>query len=168
MARIVVDPTAFGVTVTVDPLEVLRLTIPLVPTMLHCTLPAELEGTVVAVMEEELPLCDSVKLLLFSERLAAVTVILQEADFPLPSWAAAVMVADPAATPVTIPLLTVATFVLLLDQEMFLLLAFVGEMAAVKVFASPTAMVALELEREIPVTGMETAEAVTVTAQVAV
>ena len=51
----------------------------------------------------------------------------------LPSFVKAVIVAVPAFLAVTLPFLTVATFVLLEDQVMFLYLAFAGATVAVKV-----------------------------------
>ena len=55
-------------------------------------------------------------------------------ETPLPSFAVAVIVADPAATPVTTPELeTVATDVLELDQVTLVLLAVEGLTVAVSV-----------------------------------
>ena len=63
------------------------------------------------------------------------------------------MVAFPSATASTRPLeLTVATLVLLLDQVTFRLVAFHGEMVAVKTSESPTSIVPVFLFKETPVT----------------
>lgn len=64
-------------------------------------------------------------------RLGTVTVILQEAFLPLPSFAVQVIVAVPFPLAVTFPELdTVATFVLLLFHATVLLFALVGATVA--------------------------------------
>jgi hypothetical protein len=83
----------------------------------------------------------------------------------LPSTVVAVMVAFPAATPVTTPFATVATAVLLLVHVTALLVALEGETVAVKVDFASLARVRLVLSRLTPVT---VTAALTVTEQVAV
>jgi hypothetical protein len=69
---------------------------------------------------------------------AALIVTLHDAVL-LPSAVVTVMVAVPAATGVTTPLLTVATLVLVLDQVTFVLVAFEGVIVATRVPADPPA-----------------------------
>ena len=77
----------------------------------------------------------------------------QLAVLPLPSLAVAVMVAVPAAMPVTVPPeVTVATEVLLLDQVTVLFSAFEGLTVAERVSEAPTSMVVEALFREMEVT----------------
>ena len=76
------------------------------------------------------------------------------------------MVAVPAAFPVTVPPLTVATLVLLLLQVTVLSVALLGEMVAVSLYVFPTSIVVLVVFRLIPVTA--TVGFFTVTLQVAV
>ena len=84
---------------------------------------------------------------------------------PLPSEAAAVMVAVPAPTAVTTPLFTVATFSLLLLHVTALLVASSGFTVAVKVELPPTSRVRLVLSSVTEVT--ETVGgSVTVTVQI--
>ena len=65
-------------------------------------------------------------------RLGTVTVILQEAFLPLPSFAVQVIVAVPFPLAVTFPVLdTAATFVLLLFHATALLFAVVGATVAI-------------------------------------
>ena len=70
--------------------------------------------------------------------LVPLTVTLHEAFFLLPSFAVAVITADPAFFAVTTPFeFTVTTALLLLFHENFLLEAFDGETAAFKVYDFP-------------------------------
>ena len=95
-----------------------------------------------------------------------LTVTVHFAVFP-PSFVLTVIVAVPADLAVTTPEPdTVATDVLLDDQETFLLVAFEGVTVAVRVCVSPTVMDRDVLFRETPVTG--TVAAWTFTVQVAV
>jgi len=71
-----------------------------------------------------------------------VMVTVQEADLPLPSFAVAVIVQVPFATPVTKPLLlTVATLVSLLDHVTDVSLAFDGDAVAANWAVVPTTIV---------------------------
>ena len=82
-----------------------------------------------------------------------LTVTAQDADFPLPSLAVAVIVAVPLDTAVTLPLWsTVATDVLSEDQVTDLSLALLGEIVAVNVTVCPSLSVTEDLLSEIPVT----------------
>jgi hypothetical protein len=83
-----------------------------------------------------------------------VTVTAQVAVLP-PSWVVAVMLASPAATPMTVPLLTCATAVLLLFHVTFLLVALLGAMMAVRLSVPPMAMLVEVLFRDTPVTAMD-------------
>jgi hypothetical protein len=70
-----------------------------------------------------------------------------------------VIIACPAATGVTTPLLTVATLVLVLDQVTFVLVAFEGVIVATRVpVAPPAAKDMLFLFRLTPVTATEEEE----------
>ena len=82
---------------------------------------------------------------------AAVTVTIHCAVL-LPSTDVAVIVAWPAATPVTTPPLTVATLESLVDQVTFLFVALDGEIEAVNVTVLPALIVAEAWSREIDVT----------------
>ena len=84
--------------------------------------------------------------LLFNEipvtsTLPCMTVIVAVAVLPLLDRA--VILAVPAERPMTLPLSTTATFVLLLDQEMVLLVAFVGKTVAVNLIDEPALTLAL-------------------------
>jgi len=70
-----------------------------------------------------------------------------------PSCVTTVMVVLPTATPVTVPLLTVAMAVLLLIQVTFLFVALAGSNVAVRVSVPPTDTVVEVLFNETPVTG---------------
>ena len=86
-----------------------------------------------------------------------ITVTLQLALFPLPSFAVAVIVAVPTATAVTLPFeSTVATDVLEDFHVTALLLALLGLTVTVKVSLPPTFMLVPVLFNEIPVTGWDT------------
>jgi hypothetical protein len=63
-----------------------------------------------------------------------------------------VIVAVPAPSAVTTPLLTVATLVSLLDQLTVFTVAFAGATVAVKVSVSPTERLAVDLFSVTPVT----------------
>ena len=161
VAAIVAVPTPFAVTVPLDTVatEVLEL--------LHVTvLSVAFVGATVAVRVSEVPFT-RLKVVLFKVTpvtATLLTVTVQVAVTPLPSWAVAVIVAVPALTPVTTPLeLTVATDVLELDQVTALSAALLGVTVAVKVVVAPTLMLAVVLFSVMPLTRM----GVTVTAQVA-
>ena len=161
VAVIVAVPTPFAVTVPLDTVatEVLEL--------LHVTvLSVAFVGATVAVRVSEVPFT-RLKVVLFKVTpvtATLLTVTVQVAVTPLPSWAVAVIVAVPALTPVTTPLeLTVATDVLELDQVTALSAALLGVTVAVKVVVAPTLMLAVVLFSVMPLTRM----GVTVTAQVA-
>lgn len=64
----------------------------------------------------------------------------------------AVMMVVPTAFAVTIPFEIVATFVLLLDQDIALFVALAGVIVGVNVWVLPTLIVAEALSNEIPVT----------------
>ena len=81
------------------------------------------------------------------------TVTTQEEVYP-PSAVVAVIVVLPALTPVIVPLLTVATFVLLLVQLIVLLEALNGETVAVRVVTLPCLTVAVDSLKETLVTGI--------------
>jgi len=83
-----------------------------------------------------------------------VTVTAQVAVL-LPSWVVTVMLAVPAATPTTVPPLTCATAVLLLDHVTFLLVALLGAMVAVRLSVPPMTMLVEVLFRDTPVTAMD-------------
>ena len=84
----------------------------------------------------------------------AVTVTAQLAVLP-PSFVVAVMVADPALTPVTAPFGdTVAIEALLLLHVTSLFVALAGVMAGVRVSVAPTARVVEVLFSDTPVTAM--------------
>ena len=99
----------------------------------------------------------------------AVTVTAQVAVLP-PSVVVTVIVAEPAATAVTLPLAsTVATEVLSLDQETVLSVASVGLTVATRVVVPSTSSAKVVLSNETLVTAtVDGAGAVTVTVQVAV
>ena len=79
---------------------------------------------------------------------SSVTVTVQEALFPLPSAAVAVIFAVPFFTANTLPPLTVATFVRLLLHVTARLVAFVGRTVAESVVQSPSSSVMLVRFRE--------------------
>ena len=83
---------------------------------------------------------------------AGVTVSV--ADTSLPLIERAFIVTVPAFLPVTLPPVTVAIFVLLLDQVIFLLVALLGSTLAEKVIVPPTFIDALEGEIFTPVTSI--------------
>lgn len=87
----------------------------------------------------------------------ADTVTVQVSVQP-PSAVVTVMVALPAETPLTTPLLTVAILVFEEDQVTFLFVASLGETVAVRLVVEPTATLAVEAERLTPVTATEAAE----------
>ena len=73
---------------------------------------------------------------------------------PLPSAAVQVIVAEPLFTAVTLPLLTVATEVLLLDHVTFLFVALLGETVALTVAELPLRRESFVLLRTMLVTGI--------------
>ena len=75
--------------------------------------------------------------------LGAVVTVTAQVAVLLPFWVVTVIVAEPCATAVTVPLATVATFVLLLDQVTFLLVALAGNTVGVSVRVLPTLSVAV-------------------------
>jgi len=84
----------------------------------------------------------------------------------LPSWVVTVIVAVPAALPVTVPPFTVAMPVLLLDQVTVLFVALLGATVATSVSDAPTLIEVTVLLSVTPVTG--TLVVFTVTTHVAV
>ncbi len=82
---------------------------------------------------------------------AAITVTVHVAVL-LPAWVVTVIIAVPTALPVTVPLLTVATLVLLLDQFTVLFVALLGVTVAVSVSVPPTEMLVDALFRLTPLT----------------
>jgi hypothetical protein len=88
----------------------------------------------------------------------------QVADFVLSAALLAVMVAVPALTAVTVPLLTVATPLLLLDHVTFLFVALLGATVATSVSLLPTVRLVDGLLSVTPVTA--TLAEVTVTVAV--
>lgn len=97
---------------------------------------------------------------------AATTVTIQEA-VKFPSVVVAVIVAEPAVTPVTLPFVATVAFTEFDDQTNALFVAFVGKTVATKVtpLLGPVAMVAVVRFNVTPVTGIK---ADTVTTQEAV
>ena len=97
-----------------------------------------LTGAAVAASVIVLPTCTAVKPLIVMETTGCVTVISLLPTISLPSVAVALIVAVPAATPVTTPLvLTVATAVFSLDQVTVFVVAPVGVIVAVSVTVLP-------------------------------
>ena len=103
---------------------------------------------------------------------AVVTVTVQAAFIPEPSFAAAVMMASPAATAVTSPeLLTAATASLPENQVSEGSVAFSGRTVAVRVLLLPFSRERMLSFKVIPVTGtlvVSSSLPITVTVQVAV
>ena len=98
---------------------------------------------------------------------ATVVTVMAQVAVLLPSWVVTVMVAVPAATAVTRPLVfTVAIAVLLDDQLTVLLVALLGAMVGVSCWVPPTATEAVVGLMVTPVTG--TLVVLTVIADVAV
>jgi hypothetical protein len=163
---IVAEPTAFAVTTPEE--ETVAMDVLLDDQVTD--LSVALDGLTVA---ERVCVSPSVIVILFLSRetlvtktVAALTVTVHFAVFP-PSFVLTVIVAVPATLAVTTPEPdTVATDVLLEDQETFLLVALEGVTVAVSVCVSPTVMDRDVLFRETPVTG--TVAAWTFTVQVAV
>ena len=85
--------------------------------------------------------------------MAGATTITEQLSVKLPSLVVTVIVAEPAALAVTVPLLTEATLELVLDQVTFLFVALVGATVAVNVELFPTTKFKELVLRETPVTG---------------
>jgi len=134
-------------------LQVTFLFVALAGAIVYARVSVPLRETVVEVLFNETPVTGT------------STVTVHVAVMP-PSCVTTNMAVLPAATPVTVPLLTVAMAVLLLNQVTFLLVALAGAIVAVKVSGVPKLIVVEFLFNETPVTGI--ASDCTVTVHVAV
>ena len=158
----VLEPSAVVTVIVAEP-AVTAVTLPVLSTVATAVLLlfqeidllVALEGATVAVSVVVEPT--------FKVALVLLKVTLETGTFTVtaqvavlePSAVVTVMVAEPAVTAVTLPVLsTVATAVLLLFQETDLLVALSGVIVAVNVADSPTLRLIFVLLSVIPVTGI--------------
>lgn len=152
----VAEPVATASTVAVNPVPVIVAILPSLGEIDHVTvLSVAFAGAIVAVKSSVSPTLASVISSLSSVTPVTATLltVTSQVSVKLPSTVVAVMVADPADTPVTTPFAsTLATLEPLELHVTALLVAFEGVTVATSVSVLPTLIVVVSLLRLTPVT----------------